>query len=115
MIEPPLTRPLLAPLPRPAPLLPLPPPFCRCSWRPAGFCMNAALFSKFSVQRSFPSLKVSGGSLATALLALSRSMLSMKSVTSLKKGLSLEFWTKPKLHSRILYPGSEDDNEKKKG
>jgi hypothetical protein len=92
MIEPPLTRPLLAPLPRPAPLLP--PPLCRCSWRPAGFCMNAALFSKFSVQRSFPSLKVSGGSFATALLALSRSMLSMKSVTSLQKGPSLEFWTK---------------------
>jgi hypothetical protein len=86
MIEPPLTKPLLAPLPRPAPLPPPPlaPPFCRCSWRPAGFCMKAALFSMFSVQRSFPSLKVSGGSLATALLALSRSMLSMKSVTSLE-------------------------------
>jgi hypothetical protein len=45
--------------------------------------MKAALFSMFSVQRSFPSLKVSGGSFATALLALSRSMLSMKSVTNL--------------------------------
>jgi hypothetical protein len=46
--------------------------------------MKAALFSMPSVQRSLPSLKDNGGSLATALLALSLSMLSMKSITNLK-------------------------------
>jgi hypothetical protein len=46
--------------------------------------MNAALFSMPSVQRSLPSRKDNGGSFATALLALSLSMLSMKSTTSLK-------------------------------
>jgi hypothetical protein len=30
-----------------------------------------------------------------------------------KTGLSLEFWTKPRLHRRILYPGSKDDNQKR--
>jgi hypothetical protein len=47
--------------------------------------MKAALFSMPSVQRSLPSLKDKGGSLATALLALSLSMLSMKSITNLKE------------------------------
>ena len=38
-----------------------------------------------SVQRSFASLAVSGGSLASALLAFSRKKVSMKSLTTLNK------------------------------